>query len=173
MTVAAQPTVTWSQFGRNPHSWVVSGVFQGSATYTGEFHDRDELGRFLDFLLADPHQPATSRLYLHERLVPRRSELDLSNLRFQFDPALQVAAAVMVVVDRNANKVLSWMTRGDAGRDDVVLSHDSWGSAAMVFPPESFITVGQLRQVVLEWAFDEVQPPPEVKWVAAPDVGWF
>lgn len=173
MTVTAQPTVTWSQFGRNPHTWVVSGVFQGSANYTGEFRDRDELGRFLDFLLADPYQPGTSRLYLHQSMTPRRPELDLSNLRFQFDPARHVAAAVMVVVDRDANKVLSWMTHGDAGRDDVVLSHDSWGSEAMVFPPESFITVAQLRQVVLDWAFDEVQPPAAVKWVDAPGVGWF
>lgn len=173
MTVAAQPTVAWSQFGRNPHAWVVSGVFQGSANYTGEFRDRDELGRFLDFLLADPHKPATSRLYLHENVVPHRPERDLSNLRFQFDPARQVAAAVMVVVDRDANRVLSWMTRGDAGRDDVVLSHDSSGGAAMVFPPESFITLGELRQVVLGWAFDDAQPPPVAKWVDAPGVGWF
>lgn len=43
----------------------------------------------------------------------------------------------------------------------------------MVFPPESFITVAQLRQVVLEWAFDEVQPPEAAKWTDAPGVGWF
>lgn len=89
-------------------------------------------------------------------------------------PGLPVrGAAVIVIVDRPHDRVLSWMTHGDAGRDDVTLSHDSWGSENAVFPPGSFITIPQLRHVVLHWAFADAQPPPVVSWVDAPNVGWF
>jgi hypothetical protein len=40
-------------------------------------------------------------------------------------------------------------------------------------PPESFITVDQLRGVLDQWAFGETLPPPAVRWVSVPDVGWF
>lgn len=33
-----------------------------------------------------------------------------------------------------------------------------------VFPNESFVTVPELRQAVIEWAFGEFLPPPAVSW---------
>ena len=67
-----------------------------------------------------------------------------------------------------------WMTEGDAGRDDVFLTHDSWNPKERQFPPESFITVAQLREAVAQWAFGDVFPPPAVRWRAATEdeVGW-
>jgi hypothetical protein len=42
-----------------------------------------------------------------------------------------------------------------------------------VFPPESFITIPELRKVVTQWAFGDVVPPPAARWIDMPSVGWF
>jgi hypothetical protein len=38
-----------------------------------------------------------------------------------------------------------------------------------------FVTIAELREVVLQWAFGDVLPPPAVQWVTVPheSVGWF
>jgi hypothetical protein len=153
--------------------WHVDGVFVAAATYGATFHHQAELARFMDFLLASPTMPATSRLYRRASIYPFKPEYDLSNLRFQFDSAHDVAAAVLLADDHEDDVIYRWMTRGDAGRDDVVLSHDSWNGHETLFPVESFITIAQLRAVVTEWAFGELLPPPAASWVEVDGVSWF
>lgn len=84
-----------------------------------------------------------------------------------------MAAAVLLVIDRNRKDVLSWRTVGSAGRPDVVLAHDSWNQHETVLPPESFITIPELRAAVTEWAFGDEVPPPAVAWTDAAGIGWF
>lgn len=178
MTVAAQRHVSWSDLvrhsGLDQCDWHVAGSFQmGEANYSVGFYTERELTRFLEFLFAAPGKPATSRLYRRASIHPWKPDYDLSNLRFQFDPGHQVAAAVVLVDDHQADRVSTWMTTGNAGRSGVVLAHDSWNEHETLFPPESFITLSELRSAVVEWAFGDALPPPAVKWVDAPGVHWF
>lgn len=175
MTMTAQQPRAWADFGVNRHGWVTSGVFQvGAANYQCEFRAEPELRRFVDFLIASPTQPDTSRLYLHQSVTPVRPEHYLSNLRFQFDAEHDVAAAVVLLIDRNHDdEILTWMTRGEAGRSDVALAHDSWNADETRFPPESHITLAQLREVVAEWAYGELVPPAAVQWSPVSDITWF
>jgi len=174
MTLTGQQPRAWADFGVNPHGWVVSGVFQvGSANYRCEFHAEPELRRFVDFLIASPTKPATSRLYLHQSVSPVRPEHYLSNLRFQFDAEHDAAAAVVLLIDRAGNdELLAWMTHGNTGRPDVMLAHDSWNEDETSFPTESFVSLAELREVIAEWAFGELVPPRAVRWSAASDVTW-
>lgn len=178
MTTAAEHQVAWSDLVRHSHlercGWQVAGVFQaGSATYNVTFRAEPELVRFLDYLLMAGEPFATSRLYRRAAIYPFRPEYDLSSLRFQFDSEHQVAAAALLADDHDADHLYRWITRGDAGRDDVVLAHDSWNEQETVFPPAAFITVATLRDVVRQWAFGEILPPPAVDWDVAPaGLGW-
>lgn len=174
MTQTVQRATRWSDLGIDRTGCVVSGVFAvDGSSYEATFGSEAELGRFLDFVLASPVKPATTRLYLHPDEVPTRPEHQISNLRFQFDPAHQVAAAVLLVIDRNHHRLLSWRTVGDAGRPDVVLAHDSWNEHETRFPSESFVTVVQLRSAIMEWAFDDVVPPSVMSWADITGVDWF
>jgi hypothetical protein len=175
MTLTAHQPRAWADFGVNRHGWVVSGVFQvGAANYQCEFRAEPELRRFMDFLLASPAKPATSRLYLHQSATPVRPEHYLSNLRFQFDAEHDVAAAAVLLIDRNHDdELLAWMTRGASGRPDVALAHDSWNEDETLFPSESYISLTQLREVIAQWAFGEFVPPAAAQWTAVSDVTWF
>ncbi|TDV48994.1 hypothetical protein [Actinophytocola oryzae] len=57
----------------------------------------------------------------------------------------------------------------------VDLTHDAWNPHDRAFPAESFVTVDELRDVVRQWAFGDVLPPPAVPWVSVPheSVSWF
>ncbi|HKN97363.1 MAG TPA: hypothetical protein VJX10_09630 [Pseudonocardiaceae bacterium] len=178
MRTAADHHVAWSDLvrhsGLESQDWHVVGVFQAaSATYNVTFRAEPELARFLDYLFTSGESFGTSRLYRRAAIYPLRPEYDLSGLRFQFDAEHQVAAAALLADDHDADHLYRWITRGDAGRDDVVLAHDSWNEHETAFPSSAFITVSQLREVVTQWAFGEVLPPPVVGWVDGPDdLGW-
>jgi hypothetical protein len=174
MTRTARRPVTWSELGIDRRDWVVSGVFAvDGSSYEATFASETELGRFLDYTFTSPLKPATTRLYLHPDEVPARPERQVSNLRFQFDPVHQVAAAVLLVIDRAAGRLHAWRTVGDAGRPDVVLAHDSWNEHETRLPAESFITVPQLRATVMEWAFGDDVPPSAVSWIEVSGLDWF
>lgn len=44
-------------------------------------------------------------------------------------------------------------------RAEHYLAHDSWNERETRFPPESFVTIAELRQAVLGWTFGERVPP--------------
>jgi len=84
-------------------------------------------------------KPATPRLHLRaEGYKPQGPELPPSNMRFDFNLEHEVAAAVLLILDKD-DMIDQWMTLGDAGRDDVFLTHDSWAPMDRQFPMESFI----------------------------------
>lgn len=177
MTTAVDGTVRWSDLvrhsGMTDQGWTVAGVFQsGSSAVSATFRTRESVVRFGDFLIASPADFGTARLYRRASIYPPKPEYDLSNLRF--DTRHGVAAVAVLADDREEDQVYRWTTRGDAGRDDVVLSYDSWNEHQTTFPPESFVTTAQLREIVSEWAFGEEIPPPVGTWGKAPDnLGWF
>jgi hypothetical protein len=156
--------------------WIASGVFQFSgATYSVQFTNETGLLECLDLMMSRTRKPGTPRFTLRPRgWAPKGPEVPPSSLRFDFDRERDVAAAVCLVNDRAGN-VHAWMTHGGAGRDDVVLTHDTWNPDDTRFPPESFVTVAQLRELVAQWEFGEVLPPPAAEWSAElPDeIGWF
>jgi hypothetical protein len=158
------------------HDLVASGVFQFSgATYSVQFTSESGLLECLDVMMSRPRKPETPRLYLRARgYLPDRPEWPPSNLRFDFDAEHGVAAVVCLAVDRHG-EMHAWMTRGDAARHDVVLTHDSWNPEDRRFPAESFITIAELRELVVRWAFGDVLPPPTTHWAEQPadEVGWF
>ncbi|HEY1573620.1 MAG TPA: hypothetical protein VGG05_19920 [Pseudonocardiaceae bacterium] len=177
MTSAEQP-VAWSDLVRHSRlagcDWHVAGHFRSaSATYNVTFRAAAELTRFLDYLVTSGESFGTSRLYRRAAIYPFRPEHDLSGLRFQFSAEHQVAAAALLAADHEAGHLYRWISSGDAGRDGLVLSYDSWNEHETVFPPAAFITLAQLRDVLGQWAFGEILPPPVVGWAAAPDnLGW-
>jgi hypothetical protein len=148
---------------------VVSGVFQfADAIYEVTFHNDEGLTRCLDFVLAYPEDdPAVARLHL----TPPGAKYPSCNLRFHVNVEHNVAAAVLVALDTH-EALYSWMSRGAAGRDDIVLAHDTWNPDDTRFPPESFISIDDLRTVVSQWAFGDLFPPPGVPWVTVPEIGW-
>lgn len=178
MSVATGQPLTWSGLvrhsGVNACDWHVAGIFNsGVGSYSATFHSEPELIRFLDFLFRSAEKPATSRMYRRASIYPSQPEHDLSNLRFQFDNDRNVAAAVLLADDHADDHVYRWMTRGGAGQAGAVLAHDSWNEHETRFPPESFITIPELRTAVAEWAFGEDLPPLSVSWVEAAGVNWF
>lgn len=145
-----------------------TGVFYlRGAVHTVTFENEHGVGTMLDLLAAEGDDTMVAQLYL----TPQGETAPSANLRFQFNREHQVAAAVLVAMDKH-RQLYSWMTRGDAGRDDVALVHDPWNPGGTVLPPESFITVPELRPAITEWAFGDVLPPPRIQWVSVPDVGW-
>jgi hypothetical protein len=146
-----------------------SGLFHlRGAVYTVTFESPAGLATFLRLYLTEADDTKVARLHL----TPEGTGLPAANLRFQLSRAHQVAAAVLNAMDADGRRY-SWMTRGEAGVSSVALAHDSWHPAETALPPESFITMDQLRTVLDQWAFGETLPPPAVRWVSVPDVGWF
>jgi hypothetical protein len=157
------------------HDLAASGVFQFSgATYSVQFTSDWGLQECLDTMLSSPRKPATPRLYLRARgYEPDGPEWPPSNLRFDFDIKHGIAAAVCLVMDCHG-EMHAWTTRGNAGREDVVLTHDSWNPEDRRFSPASLVTIAELRELATEWAFGDVLPPPSVHWAVEnpDDVGW-
>jgi len=139
---------------------VVSGTFVvGGSEFTAHIADEDGLSCFLAAVTRSPVATWTVRMFLKPQgYRPPRSlpiELPPSSLYFDVDQEHQVAAAGLLVStdDGNAHQ---WMTRGAAGRDDVVLVQDPFNPEHSHFPQNSFITVGELRDAVFQWAFADV-----------------
>jgi hypothetical protein len=123
--------------------------------------------RFLDFYLDE----ADDTMAVLLDLTRQGEEFPSANLRFQINRRHQVAAAVLIATDKHGRNH-SWMTQGQAGRDDVALAHDSWNPGETAFPPDSFITIAELLALLPQWVFDDVLPPSAVRWIAGPDIGW-
>lgn len=155
---------------------VSSDTFEVKDTIGGDYPvSPDGLSRFLDSLIDSPVKTAPVHLYL----IPAGHRIELpefppSNLHFDIDQDHQVAAASLAVWGKD-DEVRQWMTVGDAGRDDVLLTQDASNADLKRFPPESFISIAQLRDVVIQWAFDDLLPPPAARWRPASEreVGWF
>jgi hypothetical protein len=146
-----------------------SGVFHlRGAVYTVTFENPAALGTFLDLYVAEADDTKVARLHL----TAEGTGLPAANLRFHLSRAHQVAAAVLIAMDADGRRH-SWMTHGDAGRANVLLAHDTWHPLETALPPESFISVPQLRTALSQWAFGETLPPPAVGWLSVRDVGWF
>lgn len=153
------------------HTWTANGADRNipGAIYNVTFKDEHGLSRFLDFYLAEGNDATVARLYLKANRAG--VELPSANLRFQLNREHQVAAAVIIAATSEGDHY--WMTHGNCGREDVRLSHDSWDPDDNLLPPESFITVGELREVLTQWVFGDVLPPPAVEWVRIPEIKWF
>lgn len=149
------------------HLQATGTFYLRGAVHNVTFENAPGVLRMLDMLEAEGDDAMVASLHL-----TRQGETTpVANLRFQFNREHQVAAAVLVALDKH-RQLYSWMTRGDAGRDDVTLVHDPWNPGDTALPPESFIIVPQLRPAVVEFAFTEALPPPSVRWASVPDVGW-
>ncbi|HEV7648578.1 MAG TPA: hypothetical protein VGP26_10480 [Actinophytocola sp.] len=131
------------------------------------FQDANGVVTTLGLLEAEGDDAMMAHLYL----TPQGETAPSANLRFQFSREHQVAAAVLVALDKQ-RRIHSWMTRGRFGRDDVTLVHDSWNPGDTVLPPESFSYLPELRPALVESACAEVLPPSSVEWARVPDVGW-
>ncbi|HWE90702.1 MAG TPA: hypothetical protein VG317_14680 [Pseudonocardiaceae bacterium] len=134
----------------------------------------DGLARFVDSLA----RSAAKRGPVHWYLIPTIHRIDLpelpsANLHFDVDPERRVAAASLAIRDRD-DEIHQWMTVGHAGSPEVLLTQDGSNADQKRFPPESLITVPQLRDVVVQWAFGDTLPPPAVNWRMASEreVGW-
>lgn len=146
-----------------------SGVFHlHGAVYTVTFEAPAGLATFLELYLTQADDTKVARLHL----TAQGTGLPAANLRFQLSRAHQLAAAVLIAMDADGRSH-SWMTHGEAGPANVALAHDSWHPVETALPPESFITVDELRTVLHQWAFGETLPPPVVGWLSVRDVGWF
>jgi hypothetical protein len=158
------------------HRLVPSDTFDAKDTIgSGYPVTPDGLSRYLDSLIGSSLKTAPVHLYLipvgHQIELP---EFPPSNLHFDIDQDHQVAAASLAVWDKNDN-VRQWMTVGDVGRDDVLLTQDASNAEVKRFPPESLVSIPQLRELVIQWAFDDFLPPTAARWRVASEreVGWF
>jgi hypothetical protein len=168
MTATASHVCKTDLAGPDDRHLQASGTFYlRGAVHNVTFDNAAGVVTLLDLLEAEGDDTMVHSLYL----TPQGEMAPSANLRFQFNREHQVAAAVLAALGKQ-RQLYSWMTQGGAGRDDVTLVHDSWNPDDTSLPPESFITVPQLRPAVVEFAFPDVLPPPSAQWVSVPDVGW-
>lgn len=155
--------------GPNDRQLLAAGVFYlRGAVCRATFESVHGMERFLAYYLDEADDTMAAVLHL----TRQGEEFPSANLRFQINRPRQVAAAVLIASDKNGDNH-SWMTQGNARRDDVMLAHDSWNPVETAFPSSSFITIDELLALLPEWAFDKALPPSAVRWTAVPDVGWF
>lgn len=156
---------------------VVTAMFSvGGSEFTAHVTDESGLSFLLAAVTRSPVATSTVRMFLkpegYRPSTPLPIELPPSSLYFDVDQEHQVAAAGMLVSTNDGN-ARQWMTRGGASLDGVVLVQDPFNREHNHFPPESFITVDELRDAVFWWAFAGVLPGAEL-WRPASewDVRW-
>lgn len=149
------------------HLQATGTFYLHGAVHTVRFDNADGVVTLLGLLESDGDDTMVHSLYL----TPQGETAPSANLRFQFNREHQVAAAVLVALDKQ-RQLYSWRTKGNAGRVDVTLVHDAWNPGDTVLPPESFISMAELRPAVVEFATSDPLPPVSVQWVTVPDVGW-
>jgi hypothetical protein len=148
--------------GADGRQVLAAGVFYLSgAVCRVTFESPRGLETFLDYYFGE----ADDTMAVVAHLTPQGAEFPSANLRFQVNRRHQVAAALLIATDKHG-RGHSWMTLGEAGRDDVVLAHDSWNPGETTFPSGSFITLPELRALVEQWAFGDTLPPLAVRWRA-------
>lgn len=157
---------------------VVTGKYAvGRSEFTAHIADEDGLSAFLAAVTRSPVATSPVRMFLmpqgYQPTTPLPIELPPSALYFDVDQEHQVAAAGLLAATTDGAS-RQWWTRGDARVDDVSLAQDPYNPEFTPFPPESFITVGQLRDAVFKWAFGDVIPAPASTWqpASAWDVRW-
>ncbi len=107
------------------HELVPSDTFEAKDTISGGYPvTPDGLSSLLDSLIHSPAKTSPMHLYLipvgHRIELP---EFPPSNLHFDLDPDHEVGAASLATWDKD-DEVRQWMTVGDAGRSDVLLTQD-------------------------------------------------
>lgn len=127
------------------------------------------LSAFLDYYLNHGRDDRVGRMYLASPNNGR--QVIVANLRFQFSYQEQVAAAVLLAVDK-AGTQRSWVTADAAAHGAVELSHDSWNPENTHFPDTAYIHMAVLRHTLLEFGFGRVLPPRPATWQECDDPGW-
>lgn len=161
------------------HVLVPSATFgdDSGSTFAAKFVTDSALSAFLDMAVQYPGKTSTVTMFLRPRgYKPPPSappEFLPSSLYFDVDQASGMAAAALLIIDANGRSH-QWLSRGELGRDDVILVMDPHNPEYARFPHESFISVSTLRDVVIEWAFGDVLPPTAVTWRRATEdeVSW-
>lgn len=161
------------------HVLVPSGWFRDDtgSSFTATFGTEATLGAFLDLVLRFPHTTSTVTMVLKPRgYKPAPSappEFLPSSLYFDIDRTHETAAAALLLLDANGQSH-QWLTRGDLGRDDLVLVMDPYNPEYARFPRDSVIAARAMRDVVIGWAFGDELPPATTAWRSATEdeVGW-
>lgn len=156
---------------------VVTGTyFVGGSEFIAHIADEDGLSCFLAAVTRSPVATSTVRMFLKPQGYQPQTRLPIelppSSLYFDVDQEHQVAAAGMLVSTADGG-ARQWMTRGVAGLDTVALAQDPFNPEHSHFPQDSFITVDELRDAVLQWAFADVFPVTATwRQVSEWDVRW-
>jgi hypothetical protein len=159
------------------HLLVPTGTFRDEAgsMFRATLRTETALAAFLDLVFTFPGATSTVTLFLKPRgyRPSAAPEFVPSCLYFDVDQKSQIAAAALLLID-TAGRSHQWCSVGDAGRDDLVLVMDPENPEYAVFPPESFIPLGGLRDAIPQWAFGDEFPPPALHWRPATEneVGW-
>lgn len=156
-----------------PHGfdrYTVKALFQyPSGVYDARISTRDGFARFLDFVFAIPEEPHNPALYLLPNIAADTAPC--AYLKFDYNLDTNTAAAVTLAIDHD-NTHHCWLTQGHAARDDIHLTADSWNPDENLFPLSSYITIAQLRHVILDWAFDNALLSSATTWTPSDPHAW-
>jgi hypothetical protein len=132
-----------------------SGTFQfHDVTYEVTFTTVQGLTRCIDIMFGYGEKSFVVRLYLKSI----NADWPSANMRFDYDLEHQVAAGSLTALD--VSEILyGWETVGNAGRDDIFLTGDSWNPDERRYSPSAFVPPPAMRQAVAEFTFGEELPP--------------
>jgi hypothetical protein len=138
------------------------------AAISMKIRDASGLSFLLDSLVASDAEPTTVSM----RLTPRDyrpedsalPEFPPSNLYFGVDQEHGVAAVALLAFDRD-QRSHQWLPRGNAWHSDVaVLAMDPTIAEDTPFPHDAYVTLDQLCEIVIGWAWGAILPPAGVEW---------